>query len=1134
MAAAVIVGAAFFWRLSQGPVSLAFMTPRIEAAVNRELKGLSVKLGGAILELDQKTQVPHLRFRDLVLADSDGTVIARASRAAVALEGGALLTGSIVPRSLELIGSKVQARRNLDGTFELGIGDAGAPEDANQEVMIDDLAAPASDGKTDMGGAPPPTGNSDTFAGSRLINLLASDDATSPLSALEDIRITGASVNLYDEANDATWFAPRADMTFRKMPYGFVVFAKAEVASGGDPWNTELSASYRTSSKSFSISTRIDGLVPANVADEVYALAQLARVNIPLSGHAEMETDSEGHIAKASAEFAAAAGVVSLPDFIAQPIVVDEGSLRFDYDAATGAFNIVDSSLLVGGSRAELVGSILPVNGEGGRLSFLDINLKARNVDVDTQGTVRDPVRVDRIEFSGRAAIEEAVLDISDLVVMSGNTGVRLRGSITGGNESAGISMAGRVRDISADFLKRIWPPIITPKTRTWVNENIISGRVAEGAFTINIPVDGLAKAQRERLLPDETVDFSFKLADVSTRYFRKLPALEDAAGEARLRGNSFELKMTAGHAVMPSGADVRLNSGSFKARDLLAVDVPGEFSFNLGSSFDGLVEFARLPDLGNVAGAITKLPKITGKASALIGLKLPLRKDVPREQVSLTTSVKLTDADIANILPGIDLTDGNFDIAIGRDGISAKGPAKLNGFAASLLWKKEPGEGGAQSAEFSGTLDDQARAKLGIKLEGLIKGPVPVTAKLENIGKPDSLVHVDADLSKVSMSVPAIKWSREATPKTRASFTLQNGKNGRSVKDLVVKGGEFGLAGDVDLTAEGGIRVANFSEVRLDADNIFAVRVEPREGETEITVTGRSYDAQPQIRQMFSPAAGSGGGAKALTGERLVVNARFSKVYANRGEVIEDVTAQFVTRGGTVTEADMRGKFVNGAPISLRVIPVNGGREMRVVSTDAGAALRATNLYSKVAGGSLEFYAFMANDTSSSIKQGKLNIRNFEVRNEAALADISQKGKQKKSGPRKGGLVFKRLALPFTTDGRFLRIGESIVKGNELGATAEGVIRKTDGAIDITGTIIPAYGINAAVGDIPLVGDILTGGNDEGVFGLTYALGGTMAKPKFQINPVSAIAPGILRRFFDFGNGSGATMKPGQGSGDR
>jgi hypothetical protein len=29
--------------------------------------------------------------------------------------------------------------------------------------------------------------------------------------------------------------------------------------------------------------------------------------------------------------------------------------------------------------------------------------------------------------------------------------------------------------------------------------------------------------------------------------------------------------------------------------------------------------------------------------------------------------------------------------------------------------------------------------------------------------------------------------------------------------------------------------------------------------------------------------------------------------------------------------------------------------------------------------------------------------------------------------------------------------------------------------------------------------------------------MGGTMAKPKFQVNPVSALAPGILRKFFEF-----------------
>ena len=84
---------------------------------------------------------------------------------------------------------------------------------------------------------------------------------------------------------------------------------------------------------------------------------------------------------------------------------------------------------------------------------------------------------------------------------------------------------------------------------------------------------------------------------------------------------------------------------------------------------------------------------------------------------------------------------------------------------------------------------------------------------------------------------------------------------------------------------------------------------------------------------------------------------------------------------------------------------------------------------------------------------------------------------------------------------------------------------RKSDGAIDFKGTIIPAYGINAAVGNIPLFGEILTGGKGQGIFGLTFALGGSMANPKIQFNPLSAIAPGILRKIFEF-DGSGPPMK--------
>jgi hypothetical protein len=201
---------------------------------------------------------------------------------------------------------------------------------------------------------------------------------------------------------------------------------------------------------------------------------------------------------------------------------------------------------------------------------------------------------------------------------------------------------------------------------------------------------------------------------------------------------------------------------------------------------------------------------------------------------------------------------------------------------------------------------------------------------------------------------------------------------------------------------------------------------------------------------------------------------------------------------------------------VVFRVTPVEGGREMRINGRDGGAAIRAANLYSKVAGGQIEFYALLGND-GASVRKGKLVLRNFEVRNEAALAELDSRGKPKRAGPRRESLSFAKLSLPFTADSRFICIGESLVRGAELGASAAGLIRKSDGAIDIAGTITPAYAVNAALGDIPLVGDLLTGGRGQGLIGLTFALGGTVDKPSFQMNPMSAVAPGFLRKFFEY-----------------
>ena len=254
-----------------------------------------------------------------------------------------------------------------------------------------------------------------------------------------------------------------------------------------------------------------------------------------------------------------------------------------------------------------------------------------------------------------------------------------------------------------------------------------------------------------------------------------------------------------------------------------------------------------------------------------------------------------------------------------------------------------------------------------------------------------------------------------------------------------------------------------------------------------------------------------------------MTISANLDRIYAHRGEIITGVSGNITTRGGKVQAAELSGTFLSGQPVAMRLTPTGNGRDLQVLGRDVGAALRAANLYSKIAGGQIEFHATLANDANSSVRNGQLVLRNFEVRNEAAFTQLDTKGSPKKNGPRREGLAFYKLSLPFSADATFVRLGETFIKGNDLGAVASGVIRKANGAIDITGTIFPVYALNSMLSDIPLVGQILSGGQGEGIFGITFALAGSMQTPKFQVNPVSAITPGIFRKFMEFSNGTPA-----------
>jgi hypothetical protein len=98
---------------------------------------------------------------------------------------------------------------------------------------------------------------------------------------------------------------------------------------------------------------------------------------------------------------------------------------------------------------------------------------------------------------------------------------------------------------------------------------------------------------------------------------------------------------------------------------------------------------------------------------------------------------------------------------------------------------------------------------------------------------------------------------------------------------------------------------------------------------------------------------------------------------------------------------------------------------------------------------------------------------------------------------------------------GKFI-IRDGVLRGPVIGATVDGQIDYPRDEVRMRGTIVPLYGLNNIFGQIPIVG-LFLGGPNEGPVGITYEVVGKPAAPVMRVNPISAVAPGLLRKVFEF-----------------
>jgi uncharacterized protein YhdP len=104
-------------------------------------------------------------------------------------------------------------------------------------------------------------------------------------------------------------------------------------------------------------------------------------------------------------------------------------------------------------------------------------------------------------------------------------------------------------------------------------------------------------------------------------------------------------------------------------------------------------------------------------------------------------------------------------------------------------------------------------------------------------------------------------------------------------------------------------------------------------------------------------------------------------------------------------------------------------------------------------------------------------------------------------------GIHFDTLDARFRIGNGLLRIEEAAAVGGSLGISLDGLYDLRGKRMDLQGVVSPIYVING-------IGSLFTR-RGEGVFGVSFRMAGPAASPTITVNPLSILAPGMLRDIF-------------------
>ena len=1152
-------------RLAQGPLELPGLAGPIAERLSDPSRGLNVKIENITLTLSDDLITGRSRLEVHAVGGTvsgpDGAPLAAVPEAAIDLSVAALLQGRVRPTRLELIRPHVVVSRRADGGFGFDVGDdeAAAGQGESTPVAADLLASltrpvdasavlglmrvvAVRDGDmtlvdADRGlrwRANPATLTLRRAEGGdvdgRLQLTLDAGAAPVPLDGRLTYDAESGAVNLavdFAQLRPAAAAGLAADLDALG---GFDVPLQGEIKA-------KLNRDFRLAEASFDIVGGAGQVLPPRedaAAIDVRRLAAAGRWDAA----SRWLTLDEATLALDGATLETTATLALGPDGTPAPLG-GEARLTLDgFNPARLATLVPALAPHLAAARLDspLTGSVTARLRDGAALSAaVDLTLGAGSLRVDGLFAESLPLRGGRIRGEGDIAsgglrLDELFLDLDGPGLTVGAMAQTRDGRLT-------LDLDAGLTQVPIARLEQLWPPVAAAKARDWVLENLTDGVAPSitAKARLSAPLNDLADVTPEKVAAEIVIE------DAELHYFRPLPpAVKVARTVAEFDGKDFLIRTQGGEVHAP-GVDEPVRAGDGVVR-IFNVGTPREdltVDIGLTGPLRAVLTVVDLPPLGYPSKLDIDPAKTAGRVDGRLKVAFPLFDSVKLDDLEVQVSAKATGAAIEKVVAGRDASEGELAVELDTKAMTVTGNARFDGAPITLTWREvfdSKATGPGTVLEAQGGSDVRHLATFGPDfLTEYARGPVGAKVRYASGENRQATLNVELDLAQTDLRVAPINWKKPPGVAAQSRFVMHflEGAPTR-LTDLRLDGGGLQAAATVQL-ADGGKEVARIDAPRVKAGgvDVAVTMTRGRDGVYAVKATGASYDVRGLLGDEaafeFPPEPARTGGTPAPARKPsppppMTVELTVGRLLFGDDRGVADAEGRMRREGGEWTVIGLRGQTPPKGDLAIRLDRNAAGTgALTLDASDAGAALRALDVTDRVRGGSLRVRGSASGAGPQAVIEGGVVMNDYTIVDAPALARIlnamSVTGlAELLSGQ---GISFGNLTGSFHKQGDGLRLWDMRTAGGALGLTLEGDIDLAKDTARLNGTIVPIYGVNRILGQIPLLGDLLSGGPGQGLFAATWTVEGPLADPAVSVNPLALLTPGFLRNLF-FGGGAG------------